>query len=77
MRGKNSKNYQIYLLNYEGIKDLKDDNSNDSLIDFDDNYKNLEFVSYIMNQTFIYRAIKSSIYSQSPFVNSLESAPAD
>jgi hypothetical protein len=77
MRDKNPKNYQTYLLNYESIKNLKDDNPNDSLIDFDDNYENLEFVSYIMNQAFIYRATGSSIYSQSPFVNSSESAPAD
>jgi hypothetical protein len=63
MRGKNPKSYQTYLLNYESVKNLKNDDPNDSLIDFDDNYENLEFVNYMMNQAFIYRAIKSSIYS--------------
>jgi hypothetical protein len=77
MRDKNPESYQTYLLDYESVKDLKDDNPNDFLIDFDDNYENLEFVSYIMNQAFMYRAIGSSIYSQSPFVNLPESAPAN
>jgi hypothetical protein len=77
MRGKNPKNYQIYLLNYENVKDLKDNNPNDSLIDFDDNYKNLESVSYMMDQAFMYQATESNIYSQSPFVNSPKSAPAN
>jgi hypothetical protein len=54
MRNKNPKSYQIYLLNYENVKNLKNNNPNDSLIDFDDDYENLESVSYIMNQAFIY-----------------------
>jgi hypothetical protein len=49
MRSKNSKSYQTYLLDYEGVKDSKGDDLNDSLIDFDNNYENLEFVSYIMD----------------------------
>jgi hypothetical protein len=49
MRGKNPKSYQTYLLNYENIKDLKGDNPDNSLIDFDDDYENLKFVSYMMN----------------------------
>jgi hypothetical protein len=77
MRDKNLKNYQTYLLDYESIKDSKGDNPNDFLIDFDDDYENLEFVSYMMDQAFMYRATRSSIYSQSPFVNSSDSAPAD
>jgi hypothetical protein len=77
MRDENPKSYQIYLLNYEGVKNLKDDNPNNFLIDFDDDYENLKSVSYIMNQAFMYRAIGSSIYSQSPFVNLSESAPAN
>jgi hypothetical protein len=77
MRGKNPESYQTYLLNYENVKNLKNNDPNDSLIDFDDNYENLESVSYIMNQAFMYQAIRSSIYSQSPFVNSPESAPAN
>jgi hypothetical protein len=74
MRGKNSESYQTYLLDYENIKNLEGDNLNDSLIDFDNNYENLEFVSYMMNQAFMYRAIGSSIYSQSLFVNLLDFA---
>jgi hypothetical protein len=77
MRGENPESYQTYLLDYEGVKDLKGDNPNDFLIDFDDDYKNLESVSYIMDQAFIYRATGSSIYFQSSFVNLLESAPAN
>jgi hypothetical protein len=49
MRGKNSESYQTYLLNYKGVKNLKNDNLNDFLNNFDDDYENLEFVSYIMN----------------------------
>jgi hypothetical protein len=49
MRDKNPKSYQIYLLDYEGVKNLENDDPNDSLIDFDDDYENLEFVNYIMN----------------------------
>jgi hypothetical protein len=49
MRGKNPKNYQTYLLNYENVKDSKGNNLNDFLIDFDNNHENLEFVSYMMN----------------------------
>jgi hypothetical protein len=63
MRGKNPKNYQAYLLNYENIKDSKDNDLNDFLIDFDDDYENFESVSYIMNQAFMYWATGSSIYS--------------
>jgi hypothetical protein len=63
MRDKNPESYQTYLLDYEGVKDLKGNNPNDSLIDFDDDYKNLESVSYMINQAFMYRAIESSIYS--------------
>jgi hypothetical protein len=63
MRDKNPKSYQIYLLDYEGVKDLKGDDPDDFLIDFDDDYENLEFVSYMINQAFIYRATGSSIYS--------------
>jgi hypothetical protein len=77
MRGKNPKSYQTYLLDYEGVKDSKGNNLNDSLIDFDNDHENLESVSYIMDQAFMYRATGSSIYSQSPFVNSSNSAPAD
>jgi hypothetical protein len=61
MRGKNPKNYQTYLLDYEDVKDSKGDNPNNSLIDFDDDYENLESVSYIINQAFMYRATGSSI----------------
>jgi hypothetical protein len=63
MCGKNPKNYQTYLLDYEDVKDSKGNNSDDSLINFDNDYENLEFVNYIMDQAFIYRAIGSSIYS--------------
>jgi hypothetical protein len=49
MRGENPESYQTYLLDYEGVKDLKGDNPDDSLIDFDDDYENLEFVSYMMD----------------------------
>jgi hypothetical protein len=77
MRDKNPKSYQTYLLNYEGVKDLENDDPNNSLIDFDDDYENLESVSYIMDQAFMYQATGSNIYSQSPFVNSPESAPVN
>jgi hypothetical protein len=63
MRGKNPENYQTYLLNYENVKNSKNNNPNDSLIDFDDNHENLKSVSYIMDQAFMYRATESSIYS--------------
>jgi hypothetical protein len=63
MRGKNPESYQTYLLDYEGVEDSEGDNSDDSLIDFDNDYENLEFVSYMMDQAFMYRAIRSSIYS--------------
>jgi hypothetical protein len=49
MRDKNPESYQTYLLNYEGVKNSKGDDLNDSLIDFDNDYENLEFVSYIMD----------------------------
>jgi hypothetical protein len=49
MRNKNPKSYQTYLLDYESVKNLKDDNPNDFLINFNNDYENLEFVSYIMN----------------------------
>jgi hypothetical protein len=77
MRDKNPESYQTYLLDYEGVKNSEGDDLNDSLIDFDNNYENLEFVNYIMNQAFMYRATRSSIYSQSSFVNSLNSAPVN
>jgi hypothetical protein len=63
MCGKNPKSYQTYLLNYENVKNLKNNDPNNSLIDFDDDYENLESVSYIINQAFMYRATGSSIYS--------------
>jgi hypothetical protein len=77
MRGENPKSYQTYLLNYEGVEDSEGNNSDDFLIDFDDDYENLESVSYMMDQAFMYRAIGSSIYSQSPFVNLPDFAPAN
>jgi hypothetical protein len=63
MRNKNPESYQTYLLDYENVKNLKNNNPNDFLIDFDNDYENLKSVSYMMNQAFIYRAIGSSIYS--------------
>jgi hypothetical protein len=49
MRDKNPKNYQTYLLNYENVKNLENNDPDDSLIDFDDDYENLKFVSYMMD----------------------------
>jgi hypothetical protein len=50
MRDKNPESYKTYLLDYENVKNLKDDNLNNFLIDFNDDYENLKSVSYCHGQ---------------------------
>jgi hypothetical protein len=68
MRGKNPKNYQTYLLNYENIEDLKGDNSDDFLINFDDDYENLESVSYMMDQLLCIGPPEAAFTSKAPLL---------